>query len=210
MTKWFGREMAQSHGNVLPNSTNFRGFGVRGISNNRAKPSVHMDCQISINTPPRGPLSTVRGAHLDSPIEIYAGLLYLRDPRDKSKGGDLQVLQCASDRGCPRLGERAMQAYAAKGQAGTQFEPEKLRLAAKVPYAANTLVMFINTPQALHAVTPRSFSSLPRRFVNIVAQENFVYVEPNKKLPMKLSSEKEEYRPSSIYESLRAEGSEDI
>lgn len=37
-----------------------------------------------------------------------------------------------------------------------------------------------------------------------------MYVEPNKKLPMKLSSEKEEYRPSSIYESLRAEGSEDI
>lgn len=63
-------------------------------------------------------------------------------------------------------------------QAGTQFEPEKLRLAAKVPYAANTLVMFINTPQALHAVTPRSFSSLPRRFVNIVAQ--VILTVPNK------------------------------
>jgi hypothetical protein len=47
-----------------------------------------------------------------------------------------------------------------------------------VPYAPNTLVFFINTRDAFHAVTPRTGTHLPRRFVNIVAQENYVYTDP--------------------------------
>jgi hypothetical protein len=38
---------------------------------------VLLDCQIAINTPVRK-RSTVRGAHVDQPDEIYAGLLYFR------------------------------------------------------------------------------------------------------------------------------------
>lgn len=39
-----------------------------------------------------------------------------------------------------------------------------------VKYDANTLVFFVNSNHAYHAVTPRSRTPYPRRFVNIVAQ----------------------------------------
>jgi hypothetical protein len=39
-----------------------------------------------------------------------------------------------------------------------------------VKYEANTLVFFVNSNQAFHAVTRRSPTPYPRRFVNIVAQ----------------------------------------
>ena len=36
-------------------------------------------------------------------------------------------------------------------------------------YAPNTLVMWLNTPDALHGVTPRAVTEAPRRYVNFVA-----------------------------------------
>ena len=36
-------------------------------------------------------------------------------------------------------------------------------------YAPNTLVMWLNTPKALHGVTPRAITETPRRYINFVA-----------------------------------------
>jgi hypothetical protein len=48
-----------------------------------------MDCQVGMNSPVSRK-SSVRGPHHDTPGEVYAGLLYFRDAKDKSTGGDLQ------------------------------------------------------------------------------------------------------------------------
>ena len=43
---------------------------------------VLLDALLGFNTPVRGTPSRVRGAHLDRPDKLLAGLLYLRDPQD--------------------------------------------------------------------------------------------------------------------------------
>jgi hypothetical protein len=48
------------------------------------------DCQPGINTPVEY-LSSVRGPHVDNPVELIGGLFYLRDEDDKSEGGDLLI-----------------------------------------------------------------------------------------------------------------------
>jgi hypothetical protein len=48
---------------VLPSSDGFKGAGIRNVSPKGTK-SVVLDCQISMNTPPVGAHTTVRGAHL--------------------------------------------------------------------------------------------------------------------------------------------------
>ena len=39
-----------------------------------------------------------------------------------------------------------------------------------IPYRANTLVFFVNSPRAFHGVTPRSVTPWPRLHVNFVAE----------------------------------------
>ena len=47
--------------------------------------------------------------------------------------------------------------------------PEAVEAFKTVRYAPNTLVMWLNTPRALHGVTPRAVTEAPRRYVNFVA-----------------------------------------
>ncbi|KAK3275784.1 hypothetical protein CYMTET_16103 [Cymbomonas tetramitiformis] len=180
MIELFGRAEMTAHlgSGILPNTTGFRSIGVRGMEpkNPRAHnaPTILMDCQISINTPPVAARTTVRAAHIDAHEEIYAGLLYLRHAKDKSTGGNLQVIKCAKKGKCLRISKDAIDKFAAKGQRGQQYNPKDLKVMATVPYKANTFVMFINSDKAFHAVTPRSPTKLPRRFVNIVAQAHYL------------------------------------
>ena len=115
---------------------------------------VMLDCQFVANSPVRTP-STVRGPHLDRPYTLFAALLYFRDPADDSEGGDLEF-------------------YRSRG-AGGRFDaryhvaPEAVEAFRRIRYEPNTLVMWLNTPQALHGVTPRSVTEAPRRYVNFVA-----------------------------------------
>ena len=39
-----------------------------------------------------------------------------------------------------------------------------------IPYRANTLVMWLNTPRSLHGVSPRPPTDVPRRYINILAE----------------------------------------
>mmetsp|Transcript_25003 Transcript_25003/g.34459 ORF Transcript_25003/g.34459 Transcript_25003/m.34459 type:complete len:362 (+) Transcript_25003:182-1267(+) len=128
---------------------------------------VVLDCQIAINTPVTTRSST-RGPHLDGAKEIYAGLLYFRNPKDmKSSGGDLNVCQCLKRR-CTTMPKKERTLY---GVGDTQFKPTDVRVVSKVDYRANNFVMFINSPTAIHAVTPRSVTPFSRRLVNIIAEQ---------------------------------------
>lgn len=125
--------------------------GVRGLDDDA---DVALDAQISVNTPVRTPTS-VRGAHLDDPDKLFAGLFYLRRDDDDSSGGDLQLHRYR--RG--RRGFRGPEIY------DTFVEPVHT-----VRYASNTLVLFVNSPLSLHGVTVRSVTDVPRRFVNLIAK----------------------------------------
>ena len=89
------------------------------------------------------------GPHCDSPEELYAALLYFKRPEDQAKGGNLDL-------------------YDWKNQRRKLFR-EKYKIAddslikkrLTIPSAANTLVMFINTIDSVHGVTPARHPACP-------------------------------------------------
>jgi len=116
---------------------------------------ISLDCQIGINTPTTQK-SSVRRVHTDATEELFAMLLYFRREDDFSKGGELEIFRWK--RGTQRLfvGEAVDEADAV--------------LVSKVPYAANTLVIFINSDTSLHAVSEREPTPISRRLVNIIGR----------------------------------------
>jgi len=43
-------------------------------------------------------------------------------------------------------------------------------LAKTVEYAANTFACFVNSDQAVHGVSPRGVTDIPRRYINFIAE----------------------------------------
>lgn len=116
---------------------------------------VVLDFQPGINSPVTC-VSSVRGPHVDNPVELFAGLLYFRTPGDDSTGGDLVLYR--HRRSHPKFW----------GKAG--LREADAEAFATIPYAANTLVLFINGLGAVHGVTSRSLTKHPRRLVNIIGE----------------------------------------
>jgi len=117
--------------------------------------AVHMECQIGVNTPVTG-ASRVRGPHLDNPMELFAGLLYMRDKDDEdTTGGDLLVHALTQQ---PRFYGKA------------EIEDWCVKLQSRVRYGSNVFVGFINTPIAVHSVTERAPTTRYRNLVNFAAE----------------------------------------
>jgi hypothetical protein len=123
------------------------------VQNMRA--DVMMDTQFVINSPVTS-ISTVRGPHLDKPYKLFASILYMRHPDDTSTGGDLLLYRYRDHRHVFDRRQHLHEQY---------VEPFAL-----IPYRANTLIMWPNTPYALHGVTPRSVTDVPRRYINFLAE----------------------------------------
>lgn len=114
---------------------------------------VMMDCQFGVNSPVREK-TAVRGPHVDDTHKLYAGLLYFRLPEDKTEGGDLVLYRAKNGRRYYQDGRRDIP---------ERFvEPYRV-----VPYRANTLVMYLNTPRSIHGVSPRAVTPAYRRYVNL-------------------------------------------
>jgi hypothetical protein len=132
--------------------------GVRGSGKTEDPQNVDhdlvLDCQVSVNSPVTE-VSSVRGPHLDSPRKLFNALLYFRHPDDRSTGGDLEFYRLKP--GCLPDQPNAI-------------DPDLVELAHVVPYRANTLVMFINSPGALHGVSRRSATPVPRRYVDFLGE----------------------------------------
>lgn len=115
-----------------------------------AKADIYLDCQISVNTPVTEE-STVSLPHLDSNQELWASLLYMKE-EDDNAGGDLILHKC---RGIPKMyGKRLIR-------------NEDLIAYSKIPYKANAMACFINTPYSIHSVTRRQITEKPRLLVNM-------------------------------------------
>jgi hypothetical protein len=118
---------------------------------------VLMDAGVSINTPVSAIPTSVREAHLDLPTKLFSGLYYLRPPEDRdTRGGDLQLCRYRVEK------SRRFRRY--------DVDPACVETVETIPYGNNVLVMFLNTIDSLHAVTPRLPTSHTRRFVNLVVE----------------------------------------
>lgn len=146
---------------------------------------VSMECQFYVNytEQPRA----VRGSHVDRPSELFAALLYFRQPGDESTGGDLEVNrainpeQVYKKNNCIYIDELPM-----------EVSESKLENVAVGKYEANTLVLFLNSRKSIHAVSPRSATPIPRRHINFCCDLNFDLFELDmpKKLALKTKLEK--------------------
>lgn len=125
---------------------------------------VSMECQFYVNY--TRSQRAVRGPHVDRPSELFAALLYFRQPGDDSTGADLEVCE-------------AIQPIYPNGRSikiselPAEVDASLVKTVRTGRYAANTLVLFLNSPRSLHAVSPRSATSLTRRHINFCADVPF-------------------------------------
>jgi len=121
---------------------------------------VLLDAQIAGNTPVSRARS-VKPNHIDSPRKLFSAMLYLRGDEDDSSGGDLEI-------------RRFKPGYSAKDKArsydGIYIDNRHTELANTVHYDRNILVLFVNSPESMHGVTPRQATPHTRVFMNLVAE----------------------------------------
>jgi hypothetical protein len=122
---------------------------------------VRLDCQFVMNTPVKRK-SSVKTAHIDLCDKIFSALYYMRDPRDLSEGGDLDLYDWRRE---PRF---------VKHRALTR----DVEVVKTVPYRANAYLCFVNSPQAVHGVSPRDTTDVPRRYINFIAELPVKAFEP--------------------------------
>jgi hypothetical protein len=122
---------------------------------------VRLDCQFVMNTPVTRK-SRVKTAHIDLCDKIFSALYYMRDPRDHSEGGDLDIYDWRRE---PRfVKHRAL--------------IRDVEVVKTVPYRANAYLCFVNSPQAVHGVSPRGTTDVPRRYINFIAELPVKAFEP--------------------------------
>lgn len=140
--------------------------GIRKADDDSAA-NVLLDFQIALNTPVEFGGTSVRGPHLDCPRKLFVGLLYFRDDADDSEGGDLEFY-CVKGEGTAKL------------DAGRTGQRDDFELVKSVPFKGNVLVLFLNSPEALHGVSIRSRTMYPRIFLNLLGElkEN-LFVAPS-------------------------------
>ena len=119
-----------------------------------AEVDISLDCQIGINTPVEVS-SSVRRVHTDAPVELFAMLLYFRGADDASTGGDLEIYRWTTGNRCFR---------------GSEVDEQDAEYLRTIDYGPNVLVGFINSAEALHAVSCRPPNPYTRRLVNIIGE----------------------------------------
>lgn len=129
--------------------------GLRNVDDH-ARADLLLDALLVFNTPVVSRPTSVRRAHLDSPHKLFTGLLYLRDPADRSLGGDLEL--CTFTPGGPR------------GFDGPQIDSACVTPVKTIAYESNVLVMFLNSPHSVHGVTVRQPTPHRRCYVSLVGE----------------------------------------
>lgn len=128
---------------------------------------VRLDCQFVVNTPVAAK-SSVKTAHVDKYDKIFSALFYLPDSGEAGAGGDLELYAW---RRAPRFVKHRV----------LERDVEHVKT---VPYAPNTYVAFVNSEQAVHGVSPRGVTAVPRRYVNFIAEVPLKAFRPRQVGPM--------------------------
>lgn len=112
--------------------------------------ALRLEVQFVMNSPDT---RSIRTPHLDQARELFACLFYCKKPEDTSTGGDLIVYKKKTD---PFVFNK-----------GRIAPVDQIEEVTRVPYKANTLVAFLNTPDSIHGVSQRIDPTIIRRYVNI-------------------------------------------
>lgn len=132
-----------------PRLKNMRDYKT-GIRFSGEEADIYLDCQLSINTPVTEK-STVNHPHVDNPLELWASLLYMKEPDDNA-GGNLVLHKCVKP---------------------PTFHPKReadldcIRPVLQIPYSPNVYTCFVNSPMSIHSVTEREVTEKARLMVNI-------------------------------------------
>ena len=124
----------------------------KGDSEANRRADLMIDCQFGVNSPVRQ-LSSARGPHVDRGAKLFSALLYFRDEKDQSQGGEYELFELRHGPFPPSKMKKVPDRY--------------IRCVKRIPYRANSLVMWLNTPDAVHAVAPRTVTEYPRRYLAI-------------------------------------------
>jgi hypothetical protein len=138
-----------------------------------------MECQFYLNftRQPR----VVRGPHVDRASELFAALLYFRREDDDSSGANLEICEATTD--------LYPSAHAVKiSTLPAEIDDTNVRTVETANYAANTLVLFLNSARSIHAVSPRTPTAVPRRHINFCCDLRFDLFDM--KLPARLVAKK--------------------
>jgi hypothetical protein len=117
------------------------------------------DCQFVVHEPV-DQTGTSRTPHVDNPVEIYAGLLYMRQPGDVATGGNFTVHRATGE------------ITQVNKSLGRQVDDHLHVPHFEVPYQANNFCMFLNVKDSVHGVTPRIEPTMRRRSINIIGEFN--------------------------------------
>jgi len=117
------------------------------------------DCQFVVHEPV-DQTGTSRTPHVDNPVEIYAGLLYMRLPGDTAPGGNFTAHRT--------IGEITE----VNKSLGRQVDDSLHVPHYEVPYETNNFCMFLNVKDSVHGVTPRIAPTMRRRSINIIGEFN--------------------------------------
>jgi hypothetical protein len=118
------------------------------------KNQIKLSVNFGMNTPSYGKPSSVRRIHIDNPKKIFAGLFYMPEDDDSTKGGDLELFKFNKE-------------IVLDGRSVDPFYAKSFKT---IPYKSNTLVMFINSPHSLHGVSPRYPTRFCRRFLYLTGE----------------------------------------
>jgi hypothetical protein len=124
----------------------------KGDSEANRRADIMLECQFGVNSPVTAESST-RGPHADSGAKLFSSLLYFRSDDDDSTGGEYEL---------SRLRGGSYPRSKMKNIPARYLESVK-----RIPYRRNTFLAWLNTPESIHGVTPRSVTSTPRRYVAI-------------------------------------------
>ena len=114
------------------------------------------DARLELIGPSLGPPWTHRAGHVDTGNRLFSALYYLRAPEDETTGGGLDLFRHRN--GPPS----EIDVF--------ELEEGLIEKVATVPYQANTLVVFPNSPLAIHGSEPRGYSETDRAYVFITAE----------------------------------------
>lgn len=163
--------VAHTHGKRLEEFTcGMRRPGDRANPENRIE-DMQLDCQFGVNSPVER-VTSVRGPHVDTRYKLFAAILYFRSEGDDSSGGDLEFYRFRDPALHFRPGEPVDPAFVKRSPAPAlnRIEARHVEKAVTFNYEPNTLVMWLNTPQSIHGVSPRACTAWPRRYVNFLGE----------------------------------------
>ena len=142
--------------NLLAKTLTENDLGARGWADKNK--NIWTDCQVVMHKPISE--TTSRTPHIDNPMEMWAGLLYMPYKEDKSTGGEFRLHSVVNPIRRVDM-QKGRQVY--KGDLGDVVKT--------VPYKRNTFVMFANhSPNTVHSVSNRINPELYRRSVNIIGE----------------------------------------